>query len=314
MPSQISKGETFTDVSPGKSVTSTRLNDHVDNATILPGAITEQTDISTAIATDDLFLMSDTSASGALKKVQAANLLPPEVVTSKTDISTAIASDDLFLVSDTSVSGALKKVLAQNILPAEVITAKTDLAAAIAADDYLLVSDTSASGALKKVAAAALFPPTPTLSAGMVYQIVTASDGTAQTLTTAIVNDDSIPQSSEGAEILTVAITPRKSTSTLIITACAYAALDTNGIAVLALFKDADAGAIAAGTNTDTSASGIHPFVLHHSMTAGTTSAITFKLRIGENGGGNVFMHGGASNRKYGGVLKSFIRVEEVAV
>ena len=152
---QIQKGETFTDVSPGKSVTSTRLNNHVDGAVLLPGAITEQTTVGTAIASDDTLIIHDQSASG-LKKVEAQHLLPPEIISAKTDISTAIADGDLLLMADVSASNALLKVQAQNLLPPGVITSKTDLSTAIATDDVLLVSDTSASGALKKVQAANL--------------------------------------------------------------------------------------------------------------------------------------------------------------
>lgn len=167
---QIQKGETFTDVSPGKSVTSTRLNNHVDGAVLLPGAITEQTTVGTAIASDDTLIIHDQSASG-LKKVEAQHLLPPEIISAKTDISTAIADGDLLLMADVSASNALLKVQAQNLLPPGVITSKTDLSTAIATDDVLLVSDTSASGALKKVQASAVCP-TFTVSA---ISIVTGS-------------------------------------------------------------------------------------------------------------------------------------------
>lgn len=79
MPLQISKGETFTSVSPGKSVTATRLNDHVDSATLLPGAITEQSE-NTTLAGDDLLLGNDTSSSSALRKIAVATVraLPTE--------------------------------------------------------------------------------------------------------------------------------------------------------------------------------------------------------------------------------------------
>jgi hypothetical protein len=76
--SQISKGETFTDVAPGKTVTSTRLNNHVDAATLLPGAITDQTTLADPVADGDYFLVGDVSDGSATgpKKVQAQNLLP----------------------------------------------------------------------------------------------------------------------------------------------------------------------------------------------------------------------------------------------
>lgn len=44
---QLNGGETFTDVSPGKTVTSTRLNNHVDGATLLNGAVIDQNDVGT---------------------------------------------------------------------------------------------------------------------------------------------------------------------------------------------------------------------------------------------------------------------------
>lgn len=159
MSNEFAAGETFTDVSPGKSVTSTRLNNHVNGGTLLLGAITNRTDLSTAIASDDALLIYDTSAAG-LKKVQAQYLLTPEAITTKTDISTAIASGDLLLMADVSASNALMKVQAANILPPEAITAKTDISTSTATDDLLLISDTSASAALKKVTVQNLLIPT----------------------------------------------------------------------------------------------------------------------------------------------------------
>lgn len=69
--SQIAKGETFTDVSPGKTVTSTRLNSHVDNAVLLNGAVLDQTEKTTPVAADTLLMGDSTVASsGQPKKVQ----------------------------------------------------------------------------------------------------------------------------------------------------------------------------------------------------------------------------------------------------
>lgn len=72
---QIQKGETFTDTAPDYEVTSTRLNNHVAGAVLLPGAITEQT-AETVTALTDYALISDTSAGAALKKVLLSDLVP----------------------------------------------------------------------------------------------------------------------------------------------------------------------------------------------------------------------------------------------
>lgn len=78
--SQFTKGETFTDVSPGKTVTSTRLNAHVDNATLLNGAVLDQQEKTITVAADTVLLGDSTLASSALpKKVQLSNLLPETI-------------------------------------------------------------------------------------------------------------------------------------------------------------------------------------------------------------------------------------------
>lgn len=305
MSAQIQKGETFTDVSPGKSVTSTRLNNHVDGAILLPGCVTEQTDVSTALASDDTLLIHDTSASG-LKKVQAQNLLVPEAITAKTDISTAIAAGDFLLMADVSASNALLKVQAQNILPVEAITAKTDLSATVAQDDLVLISDTSASAALKKATVASLHP------SGALIQCVATSDAAATAIAATIPLDDSIPQSGEGTQLLTQAITPGNTSNILEIEVFVPFTGTTSGAAaIVALFQDATANALAA-TLANTGASGYSSgFHLIHRMAAGTTSATTFKVRVGATSG-TLTINGQSSARLLGGVSAARLIIREL--
>jgi hypothetical protein len=305
MAQEIAAGEVFTDVSPGKSVTSTRLNNHVNGGTVLPGAITNQTDVSTALASDDTLLIHDQSASG-LKKVQAQNLLVPEAITAKTDISTAIAAGDFLLMADVSASNALLKVQAQNILPPEAISAKTDLSATVAQDDYVLVGDTSASNALKKATVASLHP------SGALIQCVATSDTAATAISATIPLDDTIPQSGEGTQLMTQAITPGNSSNILEIEVIVPFAGTTGGAAaVVALFQDATASALAA-TVADTGSagysSGLH---LIHRMTAGTTSATTFKVRVGATSG-TLTINGASSARLLGGVSAARLIIREL--
>jgi len=69
--SQIQGGEIFTDVSPGKTVTSTRLNNHVNGADLLNGAVIDQSDVSTRpanpapIAADRVLLGDSTQSDTA---------------------------------------------------------------------------------------------------------------------------------------------------------------------------------------------------------------------------------------------------------
>lgn len=82
---QIQKGTTYADVSPDNLVTSANLNAHVDDAILLPGAITGQTPIASMIpaatAADDLALVADTSNASHLVNVPLADLVPASSLT-----------------------------------------------------------------------------------------------------------------------------------------------------------------------------------------------------------------------------------------
>jgi hypothetical protein len=69
---QIQKGTTYGTTSPSNLVTSTNLNNHVDDAVLLPGAITDQT-AKTVLASADTLLVHS-SADTALRKTTAAQV------------------------------------------------------------------------------------------------------------------------------------------------------------------------------------------------------------------------------------------------
>lgn len=70
---QIQKGTTYGTTSPSNLVSATNLNDHVDDAVLLPGAITDQTAKTVVADADSLLLHS--SADVALRKTTIAQLL-----------------------------------------------------------------------------------------------------------------------------------------------------------------------------------------------------------------------------------------------
>ena len=74
--SQLLAGETFTDVTPGKTVTSTRLNNHVAGAVLLNGAVIDQAERTTPNAADTLLLGDSTNPNTSVpQKIQIGNLL-----------------------------------------------------------------------------------------------------------------------------------------------------------------------------------------------------------------------------------------------
>ena len=143
-------------------------------------------------------------------------------------------------------------------------------------------------------------------------QTATATRTTVGTGTTQIPGDDSIPQITEGDEYLTISFTPVNASSTLKIRASCTAAHSVAGVGlVLAIFQDAIANALAVDWATTPQINYCVPLNAYHEMTAGTTSAITFRLRLGGNAAGTTTVNGSTGARLYGGVGLLRITVDE---
>jgi hypothetical protein len=152
------------------------------------------------------------------------------------------------------------------------------------------------------------------LGAGAIVQVVNVTTGAVATGTTTMPNDDSIPQKTEGDEYMTLAITPTSASNKLFIevsTVFSHSANDQwlSG----ALFQDTTAGALASVLIREDIATVTRIMSLNHYMAAGTTSATTFKLRVGSDTGGTTTFNG-YSGRAHGGVMSSSITITEIKV
>lgn len=168
-----------------------------------------------------------------------------------------------------------------------------------------------------------------TAGSGEVLQVIYAQTSTVSTISSVIPIDGTIPQKTEGVQVLTANITPQRATSKLLISFSLFADVDVSGVpvprdtAVAALFRDAVTPAFYATV-----------FVAHHSGTGArgggattgivqinalSTSSTTIKLRVGRGAGpaGSVLVNsftglGGANN--FGGVQLTTMTITEIAV
>jgi hypothetical protein len=120
--------------------------------------------------------------------------------------------------------------------------------------------------------------------------------------------DDTIPQSNEGGEVITQAITASATNNTFLIFVNVFGGTSANDTATLALFKNSDANAIAATGILDT---GSKNRSLVHKITTGSTSEITFKVRIGCTWA-SFYVNSNTTNRVYGGVASTTLTIYEV--
>lgn len=143
-----------------------------------------------------------------------------------------------------------------------------------------------------------------------VQTVMTTYSGLA-TGTTIIPNDDTIPQNTEGNEYMTQAITPKSTSNKLLIEALFYGSNSAGGEIIVALFQDTTANALAAVGNYMATATGRVTMPIAYTMTAGTTSSTTFKIRAGGSGAGTTNFNGFSSTRNFGTAAKSYIKITE---
>ncbi len=147
---------------------------------------------------------------------------------------------------------------------------------------------------------------------GKIVQVVNTQTGAVATGTTAMPCDDTIPQITEGDEYMTLAITPTSATNKLRIDVVANVSHSAAATVTAALFQDATANALAAQMHYFAQVAELFPFAFTYYMAAGTTSATTFRVRVGATTGATTTFNGKSGGRYYGGVLMSSITITEI--
>jgi hypothetical protein len=188
-------------------------------------------------------------------------------------------------------------------------------------DQFDVIVNVSAAASLVDRAWICAFPisgikgPPGDAAPGAVIQTVNFETGAVATGTTIMPVDDTIPQITEGDQYMTLAITPKSATSKLIIAVSWMGTINNSGASAItaALFQDATVNALAVGwfgTSTAGLAASIN---FTHNMISGTTSATTFRVRVGSAIAGSTTMNGSNGARLMGGVMASSIIIQEVA-
>ena len=152
---------------------------------------------------------------------------------------------------------------------------------------------------------------------GKVVQIVNTQTAAVGSGTTVIPHNDTTPQITEGDEYMTLAITPTSATNKLQIVANVWTNHSVaNVITIIALFVGTTADALAATCGAlDTSALNVvNTTSLSYTMTSGSTSELTFRLRAGGHGAGTTTFNGFNGGAYFGTATSSSMTITEIAV
>jgi hypothetical protein len=149
-------------------------------------------------------------------------------------------------------------------------------------------------------------------STNQVLQFLSTQVGTLIDCSTPVIPaDNTIPQNTEGTQVLTLSITPKLATSNLrIIFSGMFSKGAATGQTTVALFQDSNANALAAKCWDQTVASSCTG-IIDYTMTSGTTSSTTFKIRAGP-AANTLYCNGADGGVQWlGGVGATILTIEE---
>lgn len=187
------------------------------------------------------------------------------------------------------------------VLPggANIVTAAGDEAELVeyAAGDWRCVSYVKASGK-------------PVIASSVVQYVYDEYVDNAN-LTTAIPSDDTIPQVTEGTEVLSVTITPTSASNKILIRGQLTGTCDSSGSALtVAVFVNGGANAIFADFNIITTTNHTEKIAFEFEHSPASVSAQTYSVRVGPSSG-TARLNGIATARRLGGSMKSTLIAEE---
>ena len=147
----------------------------------------------------------------------------------------------------------------------------------------------------------------------MLLQVVSSRNTTKTDSTSIIPIDDTIPQVTEGVQLLSAAITPKSTTSKLLITV----SLEMTGggtNAAAAVFVNGAANAVAASAVYPQGSSAASHLLILYEYVPGTTSAQTITVRFGPATAGTVTVNGVSGGGRFlGGSCGAVLRIEEIS-
>jgi hypothetical protein len=239
--------------------------------------------ITTDAATDTITIASSGGGGNSFSTI-AVSGQSDVVADSSTDTLTLAAGTGIAITTNAGTDTIT--ISGNNAFSTIAVSGQSDVVADATSDTLTLVAGSGMTITTNAATDTITLASSSSVGSKQIQQVVTASSTTSASTSTTIPGDTTIPQNTEGAELVTLAITPSASGSTLVIDFfCPIVGNSASNLNTFALFQDTTANALNAGVVVSDSTARGAPFAMRHVMTAGTTSSTTFKIRFGPAAG-----------------------------
>lgn len=243
-----------------------------------------------------------TSAAAAINQFQPSGLTP-----------TYISANSFTLAGDQTSAFHVGRRLqltttAGTVYGTIISSAYTSLTTVTLSMDGVTVLDAGLSAVSYSILTATS-PALPAIPSARVYAEYLPYVGTSLV----IPQDDTIPQVTEGFEILTASITPRLSTSRIRVRVMVPMGAGGLVVGIAAVFVNNGPNALAAAAMTMEGGSRQSVISFECEYAPGSKAAQNFALRVG-SGGGAVYVNGNQTSRIFGGVSRASMVLEELVV
>lgn len=146
---------------------------------------------------------------------------------------------------------------------------------------------------------------------GTIIDTSYAEIATYSTTSAVIPIDNTIPQNTEGTEIISASITPKTTTNSLRVRFSISMAVGSQDNIIIAMFLNSGANAICARYSS-TTANFSQLMYMEHEFVPGATTPQTVKIRVGTGSGSSLYINGNSVGRLLGGVNFGFLAIEEI--
>ena len=149
---------------------------------------------------------------------------------------------------------------------------------------------------------------------GSVVQTAYAEYTANSNITAVIPQDDTIPQNTEGTEIINLSITPRFATSLVLARFQGFVSIGATapGGVSAALFRDSTVNALVATNAHIDSQNARRLIAFEYQDSPATTSAIAYKIRVGPDAGTARFNGTVTIGRMFGGAARATLVLQEI--